>query len=310
MHRIAPALLTGFSALALSCAACGPSNYFVKNLKIDAAQHLIPVGAKSLDHPNDGSYYMFFHTATQLTTVNHLAWQTRRDDVRQLLYLETNQNKLLDRTVKADEILTGPFGAVIAEKTCFYNRAVETSPPSIKVLIQSDNPDIGREIPDEVPEAPKDPSSLTSIAVVRFFNADPEVIFAAGNYEASGVLGSIHQGRGRKGDLQGGSSITFPLAPDFRELQEQYGLSPRIDVNSYLQSKRIPLAKTAFTEERSIAILVYGFGKFIRQDSLVNGSVVSSRYLRPVVTEEERILGPECDQRLRQQQAAGGPTVQ
>jgi len=57
-------------------------------------------------------------------------------------------------------------------------------------------------------------------------------------------------------------------------------------------------------------ILVYGFGKFIRQDSLEDGAVTSSRYLRPVLTEEEGILGPECDARFRQQQSTGRPTVQ
>jgi hypothetical protein len=305
-----PAFLAGLSALTVSCAPYGPTNYFVTGLNIDAAQHLIPVGVKSLDHPNGNSYYMFFHAATQLTTVNHLARQSRSGDVRQLLYLETNQNQLLDRTVKADEILTGPFGAVIAEKTCFYNRPVETSPSSIKVLIQSDSPDIGREVPDEVPEPPKDLPPLTSVAVVRLFHAASGLIFASGNYEAAGVLGSINQGQVQNGNLQAGSSIAFPLAPDFRALQAQYGLSPRTDVNSYLQSKRIPLAKTSFPEERSMVILIYGFGKLMRQDSLEKGAVISSRYLQPLVTDEERTLAPECDAHLRQQQSTGLPTVQ
>jgi len=54
----------------------------------------------------------------------------------------------------------------------------------------------------------------------------------------------------------------------------------------------------------------YGFGKLMRQDQFRNGSVVSSRFLRPSVTEEEKNLNPECDAKFAQQRSMGLSTVE
>jgi hypothetical protein len=119
------------------------------------------------------SHFMFFDSATQLRSVDHFAKQAGSADVRKLLYLEAHGGRL-ERTVKTDQIVTGPFGAVIAEKTCFYNRP---DPSWISVRIQSLNPEIGREIPGPVPEAPKIIPPLAFISIVRFFRTDPQLIF-------------------------------------------------------------------------------------------------------------------------------------
>lgn len=311
MHRVAQiqAVAAALSFLAASCSACGQTNYYVPELSIDAEQHLIPVGPKSLNHPAADSYYMFFHTATKLTIVNHFVKQAGSTDVRELLYLEADKDRL-ERTVKADQVVTGPFGAVVVEKTCFYNRPIENYQSSVKVLIQSAEPEIGREIPDQVSKAPTDVPRLTSVAIVRTFSAESELVFGSGNYDADGTLGSIQSGKVMNGDLEPGSSVAFPLAPDFGEIRQASGLPPRLEIENYLRSKRIlPLINSSL-QERTIVILVYGFGKLIRQDSLENGTIVSSHYLKPVVTEEEGILGPECDEHLQQQQSTGKSTVQ
>jgi hypothetical protein len=161
VHCIAKsaALFAALSVFVASCSSGGPAKYYVRELKIGAEQHLIPVGPKSLNPPAADSYYVFFHTGAELSTiVIHFAKQTGSADVRDLLYLEAVRDRL-DRTVKTDQIVTGPFGAVVAEKTCFYNRPVENSPSSINVLIQSAHPEVGREIPDAVPDVPEECSS-------------------------------------------------------------------------------------------------------------------------------------------------------
>jgi hypothetical protein len=277
-------------------------------MKIDAELHLIPVGSKSLNHPAAESYYMFFHTATKLTLVNHFARQAGSADVRELLYLEANQDRL-ERTVRTDEIVTGPFGAVVAEKTCFYNRPIENYSSSVKVLIQSANPEIGREIPDPFAEEPPHVPPLTSAAIVRLFNANSELNFGSGNYDADGMLGSINHGQIVNGDLKPGSSIVLARAPDFGEIRQESGLPPRFGIEDYLRSMRMPLFGPSSSKEPTFVILVYGFGKLIRLDSLDNGVVISSLYLKPVFTEEERILGPECDEHLQRQQSSGRSTV-
>ncbi len=318
MSRISqtPALYAALIVMTVSCSGYRPTNYFVREMKIDTEQHLIPVGPKSLRHPATGSYYMFFHTATGLTLVNHLTWQDRSADVRRLLYLEADRD-VLERTVKDDQIVTGPFGAIIVEKECRYNRPVATYWSSIQVLLQSAHPDIGREIPDPVPAVPANVPPLTSISIVRIFRAGPQFVFGSGNYETNGTLGSIQSGRIRNGDVQYPAPITMAprpqddlMRPRFNEIRQASGLPPRVEIEKYLRLKRLPLLTTSNPEGRTIVVLVYGFGQLVRQDSLDEGVVTSSRYLRPVVTEEEGIIGPECDARFRQQESTGRPTVQ
>jgi hypothetical protein len=210
-------LLGTLGVLAAACSACGPSNFYVREMKIDAKQTLIPVGRKSWDHPAADSYYMFFYTATKLTTVNHLANQPRSGDDGRLLYLEADHG-VLERTVKTDEIFTGPVGAVVTEKTCFYNRPTAYR-SSVEVLVQSLNPDIGREAPDAIPGEPVNVPPLTSLSVVQFFREDSHLVFASGNYEANGAIGSLQSGKIVKGDVQPGSSIASPQPTSMRPEQ-------------------------------------------------------------------------------------------
>jgi hypothetical protein len=172
------------------------------------------------------------------------------------------------------------------------------------------HPEIGREIPDAIVATTADASELTSIAIVRFNRVDSSVIFNSGNYEVDGRIGSIHTGKVVNGDLQPGSSIIPQLAPEFDDVQRRSGLPTRVEPRDYLRSRRLRLPKIPNADEHTFAILVYGFGTLLRVDSLRDGVIISSRYLKPIVTEEEGILNPECDDRLRRQQATGRPTVQ
>jgi hypothetical protein len=122
--------------LPLICTSCEPTSYYVTGLQVDRAWHLIPVGSRSMRHPNKSSYYFFFHTATGLTLVHHLANQAGRTDAVRVLYLEA-KNNVLDRTVKTDEILRGAFGGVYAEKTCYFARPVTEGYSAVAVRVGS-----------------------------------------------------------------------------------------------------------------------------------------------------------------------------
>jgi hypothetical protein len=296
--------------LAAVCIGCEPrTNFYVLGLRIDPEKRLIPVGPKSLNHPDSDSYYMFFYTATQLTIVNHFATQTPNHSLRQLLYLEADHGRLL-RTVKTEEIETGLFGAITTEKTCFYRPSDQNYLSSVKVLIQSGQPEIGREIPSPATAATPGVPQLTSLSIVRFHRSDSSLIFGSGNYEADGSIGSIHTGMVARGELQPGSSITVSLAPGFDDVRKTSGLPLRVGLNDYLRLRKLPLPKISNAEEPSLVILVYGFGELIRVDSLQNGALIASRYLKPTVTEEERLLNTECDDGLRRQHSLGKSTVQ
>jgi len=303
-------LMDALGVLAAASSACGLKNYYVQEINVDAKEHLIPIGSKSLYPPAVDSYYWFFHAATGLTSVDHLAKQARSADPRRLLYLETDHQDALERTVKTDEVATGAFGALVVERTCFYNRPPGTYTSSVKILVQSLNPEMLREIPTAIPEKPVNVPPLTSISLVRFFRANSQLTFASGNYEANGRIGSIQTGKIVNGEIQPGSSIGPALATDFHEIGQTFGLPPQVEIENYLKSKRISLPRAFDPQEGTIIILGYGFGKLVRQDSLTDGVVISSRYMSPIVTKEESVLGPICDEHLRQQQSMGRSTVQ
>src|SRR5580692_11494473 len=85
--------------------SCEPTNFNVKEMKIDSDLHLLPVGDRRLRDPGEGSYYSFFYTATGLTTVDHFETNPRTGVSEQLIYLEAGRNQVLDRTVKTEQIL-------------------------------------------------------------------------------------------------------------------------------------------------------------------------------------------------------------
>jgi hypothetical protein len=227
-----------------------------------------------------------------------------------LLYLETNTNQVLDRIVKEDEILTGPFGTVYVEKTCFFNRPVASNFSHVTVMVGS-NKDLSRpEIPIQLPAGTKDMPPLTSLSLVRVFQNDAGFVVVSANYESSGGLGSLNIGETKDGYLIPGSDSTSFRVDSKNPLVEKYGIPLRIDVQQYLNSRRLSLPNVALRQEITIVNQHFGFDKLIRQDQLEDSAVVSSRYLRPSVTKEEETLAFDCDSRFRQQQAMSLPTVQ
>jgi hypothetical protein len=181
---------------------CGPTNYFVNELRIDDRQHLLPIGPHSLSEPKTASYYWFFHTRTGFTTVDHYGSKPGTGRRELLFYLETNRSQSLDRTVKRDEILRGIFGSVYFERTCFFNRPVASNPNYVSISVGSDSISLGsdkdepHENPMELSRGMEEPiPPLTSVGLVRIFHVDPEYVVVSANYESTGELGSLNVGR-------------------------------------------------------------------------------------------------------------------
>jgi hypothetical protein len=174
-------LATLASAFVLIESSCGPTNFNVDQMKIGTDLHLIPIGHRTLRDSGRGSHYFFFHTATGLTTVDHI--DTRPSGPERLLYLETGSNQVLDRTVKKEEILRGGYGTVYSTKTCFYASPLARGYSSVSV--GGGNNGIA-EVPTELANAPAVLPPLTSVSVIRIFRAAPEYVVVAGNYEPMG----------------------------------------------------------------------------------------------------------------------------
>jgi hypothetical protein len=287
--------------------SCEPTNFNVKEMKIDSDLHLLPVGDRRLRDPGEGSYYSFFYTATGLTTVDHFETNPRTGVSEQLIYLEAGRNQVLDRTVKTEQILKGAYGTVYSTKTCFY--ASPLSRGHSTVSVGGGASDNGGEIPIELPNAPESLPSLTSISVVRIFSISPEYIIVGGNYEPDGRMGGLQLRRAKGGDHVGGGNHVVPGLPHVARMIKEYGLPDRLDIQKYLRSSRLSLPSVAFEQEIAVVDLHYGYDKLIRQDVLKDGVVTSSHFLRSSVTQEENILDPLCESRFHQQQMTGVSTV-
>lgn len=225
---------------------------------------------------------------------------------QRLLYLETNNDQILDRTVKHDEILRGPFGTVYANKTCFYSRPVASGYSSVSVGAYSNQ--LEHEVPIQLTGLPGDLPPLSSVSLVRIFRTDPEYLVVSANYEPNGKLGSLHIDKTKDGDwVSGGNS----LHPDLQDPRlERYGIPARIDVQEYIRLRRLPIPTVRLPHELTVLNRHYGYDKIIRQDTLRDAAVASSRFLRPSVTKEEQILDSVCESRFREQQSMEPPTVE
>jgi hypothetical protein len=308
-------LASAISALLLIFISCRPNYFYFTKLEVGPDLHLVPSGRVSAE-PSIGSYYFFFHTATGLTTVDHFQKKPGGDTRERLLYLETDRNQVLDRTVKSEEILKGRFGTVYAEKTCFFARPIASS--SSYVSVYSYFNQLDHEVPSELSHPPQHLPPLTSLSLVRIFHADPEYLVVSANYEPNGELGSLHIDGAKGGDWLHSNFV--PAAQDGfvqrvpkdrgSDALKKYGIPAHLDVQEYLRSHRLSLSPVALSQEMTVMNQHYGYNKLIRQDELKDGDIILSRFLQPSVTDEENALDSLCESRFHQQQTLGLPTVE
>jgi len=290
----------------------GQTNFNFNELKIDSALHLIPIGDHTLRDPNEGPYYFIFHGAW-VTSINHFEKKPGIDGREVLFYLETGQNNVLDRTVKMEEILKGDFGTVYSTKTCFYASPLVRGYSSVSV--GAGNNETGHEIPSELSRSPKALPPLTSLSLIRVFRVAPGYRVVGANYEVSGKLRRLNISSAKSGDRSltsddGDYFDDMSSNSPFFALTKKYGIPIYLNVQKYLRSRRQILPAVLLPETNTVVDLHYGHDKVIRQDTLEDGATVSSRLLQPSVTEEEKTLDPLCEERFRQQETGGFPTVQ
>ncbi len=262
--------------------------------------------------PDVDSYYAPFYGA-YITSVDHREKKPGGVAHERSLYLETGKDQVLDRTVKTDEILSGPFGTVNAVKQCYYTRPIENGYGSVSVAFRDG---AEYELPPEISTPTANLPALTSLSLVRIFRTNSEYVIVSANYERDGSLGSLNIGGGGNGGS--GTSIYRTPDPQVNEIVQKelgptltkYGIPIHLDVEKYLVSRQMPLPTAALDQEKNVMHEFYGFGRFIRQDELKGGTIVASRWVKPSVTEEEKAtLNRLCDARFLQQQALGLPTV-
>jgi len=240
--------------------------------------------------------------------VDHLERGPGASSPQRLLYLEAGKDQVLDRTVKSVKILGGPFGDLFADKTCFYASPIERGYSAVAVRSYFRAPIY--ETPAELQSPPQNLPPLTSLSLVRVFRETPEFVVISADYEPSGTLGSVNVSEVRGGDWVKGETHMVPTEGRLGYLQK-YGIPVSIDVQSFARLHRFPLPPVALVQEQAIYIQHYDYDKLIRVDALKDGALVSTRFLRPSVTKEEReTLDALCGARFHKQQAMGLPTVE
>jgi hypothetical protein len=289
-----------------SCGLMELSNFNVLDMHIDSSLHLIPAGRHWPGEPSGaGSYHFFFHTGTGFTTVDLFEQRAGTDSTVRLLYLETNTNQVLDRTVKTDVILAGAFGNLYIQKECFYASPMQRGYSSVSVRSYFRSP-----IDATPPEitSPHDLPPLTSVSLVRVFRVAPGFVVVSANYEVSGALVSVNVSQTKGGEWVSGETHMVQVEGQSCYLR-QYGIPVSMDAPGYARSLRFPLPPNVLPQELAAVVQSYGYDKLVRVDVLNEGAAVSTRFLRPSVTKEEEQLNPLCEARFRQQLALGLPTV-
>ncbi len=285
------------------CCACGLTNYNVTRMTIDENQHLIPVGSQSLDEPSSGPFYFFFHTGRGSTTVAHLEKRSASTP-ELLLYLETDREQRLDRTVKSDLLLVGDFGTIFVKRTCIYNHPFRSYPNSVSVQFFSNGYPSGYENPTELSGSPKMLPPLTSVSIIRVLHLGAGYLMVKAEYEANGefrtINGAVADG---KADPPGANITSYPA--DLSKELGKYGMPAHLNVTK----GALALPNSPKEEETFLFVRFYDFGKLIQREQYRGGILLSSKWLQPSVTEEERTIGPECDARFRQQLSLGLPTT-
>ena len=174
--------------------------YFFSGMQVGPDGRLTPVGSQSLFKPDSGPYYLFFYGAN-LTTVSHMERNHGDSDDHRSLYLETKRDGALDRTVKSDLLLTGDFGTISAEKTCFYNRPVESNYSSVAIAFFSNGYDSGFETPALLADAPSALPPVTSVSLIRVIRNNADYVLVAADYESTGELRGLHLGKANGGKI-------------------------------------------------------------------------------------------------------------
>ena len=262
--------------LLMLAASCQSSATYFRELKIDSGLHLGLTGGINLPNfqePEVGSYYAPFYGAF-VTSVDHREKKPGALARERSLYLETGKDQVLDRTVKTDEILRGPFGTVNLIRECFYTRPIRNGFGSVSIELNANGTE--HELPSEVSSPVEGLPPLTSLSLVRIFRNSPGYVVVSANYERDGSLGSLNIGNGtsmyRTGDPQVDDLMRRELSPTLTT----YGIPTQIDVQKYLSSRRMPLPAVASVQEKNVVHEIYGFGKLIRQDELKDGAIAAA----------------------------------
>lgn len=308
MHSAKTTLFIAVLVVLSACKSLGPTNYWVTRIQISRDGRVSPVGARSVVEMRPGPNYYFFHAAA-LTSIDHMDKDPGESEAHLFLYLETTPDGRLDRTIKKDVLLTGDFATIYAGKTCFYNSPIQRGYSSVGIAFFSNGYAQAYDEPTVFPGAPEVVPPLSSVSLVRVIHNEADYTLVSADYEATGELRAFHVARAHDGNIYPATDEVGYPPNSLDPRVEKYGIPSILKIDSDSSLPRLQLPSVRESDVSTWLIRFHDFGKLIHQQQLREGQPLSSRWLQPSVTEEEHILGPQCDSRFRQQLSMGLPTA-
>lgn len=305
-------------ALLMCMSGCKPDyagSGFYTRIAIGPDETMQPEGERSLSQPSQLSFFYYLRGA-YLASATHFVRNSQSAPPHIAFYLESDlENGKLDRTVKTTQVLQGDFGNVSLKKTCFYHRSFDTNLDTIAIGRYDGEAEPAERLVGP-PMATKIPASFALLRVYR--DGDGDAVLT-GNYEANGMLRSLHLDHTRSGArlfrqndgtyLDPSSPLQMTSAPKPAAVGLPLTLNPVAPIH-FLRLPAAPLPVVT-----AVFFTSYGDGDLLREDMLAetqSGTAMlkETHYLRPPVVDEQRQLEPSCNAQLAKQRAAQKRTVE
>jgi hypothetical protein len=156
-------------------------------------------------------------------------------------YFHVNRNSvLLDRS-KRQEILSGAFGAIVAQTDYLYES--EYGPgygaPSIRMGVGTEKSSIQRERPNVIGALPSSATPLQMISVIRFSTMEGIDLVAVATYGAEGELFAVRVDALKQGQYPPQPAKPITVDEDIQNSIRQFGFPLRFSITEF---RRIPTA--------------------------------------------------------------------
>jgi hypothetical protein len=306
------------AAAALLLAACrfmsGPLISGYRTITIDPTTQRIdwqdPIQSEFVDadgrtRPVLGSYYQLWTGPGGGTSVDHFFRRDPETPPFRYGFLGTRDH-LIYQSENWREILRGPFGTVYSQKTCFFNRPIETWGNLLVVSLYGNSRGEPPTMSDEPPAT--GPATLTNVSVIRVLRGGPEYIVAVALYGADGRARGLSVEGGRNADWVPGGKASIPepnlTGGDQAAVMTSFGFPETVSIARALTQRPIGLATPSRGPvERDAISLHYSYDRWLRQDEYLVAGEHHTRYLTYVRTPEDVALHEACAERFRAREA-------
>jgi hypothetical protein len=226
--------------------------------------------------------------------------------------MELDDDNRLGRLVLDRAVATGDFGAVYAQKECFFNAENKSLIHSNHFSVRSyANEHLHEPGKTSDHEPPHQSAQLSYLSVIRILEKPDQVLVISAVYSREGKLRSVYLNASEKGNWVHNNYLTgedgvlnnrmLSLSP---QALMRYGLPPFLNIALLHAGSADPLPLPQLPGKRDIISLHFNFNEWVQQHDF-RESKHEIRYISYEVTDESRVLEPPCNMRFETQMAHG-----